>query len=364
MKNSKPSHRALNHFRFPRRKIPRKDMLPRLPDKPQIERQIMDRCYLEAQKFVGGEQMPHVSLRVKPVDKRRAVGLKWREVVRPLGVAHVHGPVGSEQHAVPAVARRHHAVHHVYAAVYGLQDIRRLVYLILGLIDPNTPVLNLGSGDLFKSIIPAQSEGNLLDVAIAGIKYGFPVNFLWAIENGRFTQTLLFFLFGIMLGRKRLFYDEGNNIKVWKKVLIGSLCAFVILLPLYKYVPKVTTDVACISKSLKVALNMWKNVSMMLFIVAGTTLLYYRTSAKNWMIKIAPYGKMSLTNYVTQSIIGSFLYFGYGLGLHAKCGTTMSICIGIAFLILQVSFAHWWMARHKRGPLESIWHKLTWMKRK
>ena len=73
---------------------------------------------------------------------------------------------------------------------------------------------------------------------------------------------------------------------------------------------------------------------------------------------------MSLTNYVTQSIIGSFLYFGYGLGLHAKCGTTVSICIGIVFLILQVSFAHWWMARHKRGPLESIWHKLTWMRLK
>jgi uncharacterized protein len=71
---------------------------------------------------------------------------------------------------------------------------------------------------------------------------------------------------------------------------------------------------------------------------------------------------MSLTNYVTQSIIGSFLYFGYGLGLHAKCGITASFCIGIVFLVLQVSFAHWWMARHKRGPLESIWHKLTWIK--
>lgn len=250
-----------------------------------------------------------------------------------------------------------------FMVLLALQPIE-LVYLILGLIDPNTPVLNLGSGDLFKSIIPAQSEGNLLDVAIAGIKYGFPVNFLWAIENGRFTQTLLFFLFGIMLGRKRLFYDEGNNIKVWKKVLIGSLCAFAILLPLYKYVPKATADVACISKSLKVALNMWKNVSMMLFIVGGTTLLYYRTSAKNWMIKIAPYGKMSLTNYIGQSVIGGLLFYNWGCALYDKCGHAASFLMGIGCIILQFLFCTWWMKSHKRGPLEQLWCNATWFGKK
>ncbi|MBQ2434977.1 MAG: DUF418 domain-containing protein, partial [Bacteroidaceae bacterium] len=107
--------------------------------------------------------------------------------------------------------------------------------------------------------------------------------------------------------------------------------------------------------------NSWYNLCFMLSIVGIFLLLYWTrpTRLQRWLV---PYGKMSLTNYVTQSIIGSFLYFGYGLGLHAKCGTTVSICIGIVFLILQVSFAHWWMAHHKRGPLESIWHKLTWLK--
>ena len=44
---------------------------------------------------------------------------------------------------------------------------------------------------------------------------------------------------------------------------------------------------------------------------------------------LVPYGKMSLTDYVTQSLIGSFLYFGYGLELHLVCGTTYSLLIGI-----------------------------------
>ena len=247
--------------------------------------------------------------------------------------------------------------------ILALQPIE-VVYLALGLINPDTPVLNLGSSTLFAAIIPAQSEGSIWEVAAAGIRYGLPVNFLWAIENGRFTQTILFFLFGIMLGRARLFYDEGNNINIWKKVLVGSVCAFAILLPLYYYVPKATEDIACVSKSLKVALNMWKNVSMMLFIVSGTTLLYYRTSARKWMIKIAPYGKMSLTNYIGQSVIGALLFYNWGFGLFDKCGHAASFLMGAGCIALQFIFCTWWMKHHKRGPLEQLWCTATWFGKK
>ena len=250
-----------------------------------------------------------------------------------------------------------------FIAILALQPIE-LVYLILGLIDPATPMLDLGSGPLFESIIPAQSQGSIIDVAVAGIKYGLPVNFLWAIEHGRFTQTILFFLIGIMLGRTRMFYDEGNNVNIWKKVFIGSICAFAVLLPLYYYVPKATADIACVSNSLKVALNMWKNVSMMFFIVSGVTLLYYRTSAKNWMIKIAPYGKMSLTNYLGQSIIGALLFYNWGFGLFDNCGHAASLAMGIGCIALQFIFSTWWLKHHKRGPFEQLWYRATWIGRK
>ena len=250
-----------------------------------------------------------------------------------------------------------------FIAILALQPIE-LVYLILGLIDPATPMLDLGSGPLFESIIPAQSQGSIIDVAVAGIKYGLPVNFLWAIEHGRFTQTILFFLIGIMLGRTRMLYDEGNNVNIWKKVFIGSICAFAVLLPLYYYVPKAIADIACVSNSLKVALNMWKNVSMMFFIVSGVTLLYYRTSAKNWMIKIAPYGKMSLTNYLGQSIIGALLFYNWGFGLFDNCGHAASLAMGIGCIALQFIFSTWWLKHHKRGPFEQLWYRATWIGRK
>lgn len=235
-----------------------------------------------------------------------------------------------------------------------------LVYLILGLIDPSTMPLNLGSGKYYGALIVSQSQGNIIDVAVAGLKYGLPANFLWAIENGRMTQNVLFFLTGIMLGRTRLFYNEGNNLRTWKKILWGSVAAFAVLLPLYYWLPGLSES-RCVSNSLNVALNMWKNFAMMFFIVAGITLLYYNTSAKGWLMKIAPYGRMSLTNYLTQSIFGALLFYNWGFGLFRHCGHTADFGIAIVFVALQFLFCTWWMKNHKRGPFEQLWYNATWI---
>ncbi|MBQ5854450.1 MAG: DUF418 domain-containing protein [Alistipes sp.] len=243
--------------------------------------------------------------------------------------------------------------------LFALQPVE-IAYIIMGLIDPTTTSLNLGSGALFKAILPAQAEGSIVEVAIKGIQNGFPVNFLWAIEHGRFTQTIFLFLLGIYLGRRRLFYDEGNNVAIWKRVLVGSLCAFAVLFPLYKVVPNMI-DTACIKESVKVMLNMWKNFAMMLFYVSGVVVLFYRTTAKNFLIKIAPYGKMSLTNYLSQSIIGGFVFYNWGLGLYKYSGHTSSLMLGVLCVALQYLFCRWWLKSHSHGPFEALWRKLTWI---
>ncbi|MFR8356082.1 MAG: DUF418 domain-containing protein [Parabacteroides sp.] len=62
--------------------------------------------------------------------------------------------------------------------------------------------------------------------------------------------------------------------------------------------------------------------------------------------------RSSLTNYLTQSIVGTFIYFGYGLGLYKYLGVTASFGVGILLFILQLGFCHWWLKNHKQGPFE------------
>lgn len=70
---------------------------------------------------------------------------------------------------------------------------------------------------------------------------------------------------------------------------------------------------------------------------------------------------MSLTNYISQSIMGALIYFPIGLYLAPYCGYTLSLLIGLCMFLLQVKFCKWWLSKQKQGPLEHIWHKWTWM---
>ena len=245
-----------------------------------------------------------------------------------------------------------------FALLLALQPVE-LFYFVGSLINPGLQPLNLGSDDLFVAILPAQEGGSWLDVAWAGLRYGLPVNFTWAVEHGRFTQTLFLFLLGLWLGRRRMFYDEGRNAAVWRRTLVWSLAAFAVLCPLRYTVPQLFTS-ECAQASLTVMLDMWKNLAMMLFYVSALTLAYHRTRARRLLSGLLPYGKMSLSNYIGQAVVGGFVFYHWGLGLYAVSGHAMSLALGVVFILLQYTFCRLWLRSHKRGPLEQLWHNATW----
>lgn len=74
-------------------------------------------------------------------------------------------------------------------------------------------------------------------------------------------------------------------------------------------------------------------------------------------------GRMALTNYIMQSFFYLFAIYGFGLGLMAWLGATLSLGLAIAFFALQIIFSKWWMARYRFGPLEWLWRSLTYGQR-
>ncbi|QQO16446.1 DUF418 domain-containing protein [Bradyrhizobium diazoefficiens] len=74
----------------------------------------------------------------------------------------------------------------------------------------------------------------------------------------------------------------------------------------------------------------------------------------------APLGRMAFTNYVAQSVIFGWIFYGYGLGLFGRLGITQSLAIGIAVYAMQVLFSAWWLRHHRYGPLEWLWRTLMY----
>ncbi|WP_277678089.1 DUF418 domain-containing protein [Gracilibacillus dipsosauri] len=65
-------------------------------------------------------------------------------------------------------------------------------------------------------------------------------------------------------------------------------------------------------------------------------------------------GKLSLSNYILQTMICTTVFYGYGLGLFAKMGIWLGILFGLAVYTIQVVASHWYMKRFKQGPLERV----------
>ena len=157
---------------------------------------------------------------------------------------------------------------------------------------------------------------------------------------------------GLYIGRKQLFVTSEKHTRFWVKALIISAIAFAPLFQLKELI--MASDSELIRQTAGTAFDMWQKF-------ASFVLLYQRNRFKDFVSNLRYYGKMSLTNYITQSIAGAIIYFPFGLYLAPYCGYTLSLFIGFVLFLLQVQFCKWWLKGHKQGPLESIWHKWTWM---
>ena len=71
---------------------------------------------------------------------------------------------------------------------------------------------------------------------------------------------------------------------------------------------------------------------------------------------------MAFTNYITQSVICTLIFYGHGFGLFEQVDRLSQIALVVAIWVLQLIWSPWWLARFRFGPLEWLWRSLTYMK--
>jgi uncharacterized protein len=78
---------------------------------------------------------------------------------------------------------------------------------------------------------------------------------------------------------------------------------------------------------------------------------------------IAAAGQMSLTNYLTQSVVLGFTFYGYGFGLFGRAGAASTASLAMLLYVLQVRASRLWLRHFRFGPMEWIWRSLTYRRR-
>jgi uncharacterized protein len=73
---------------------------------------------------------------------------------------------------------------------------------------------------------------------------------------------------------------------------------------------------------------------------------------------LAPAGRMTLTNYLAQSLVCALLFTGYGAALVGRVPPAGVAAIAVAIFAVQAAGSRWWLSRHRYGPVE--WLLRAW----
>jgi uncharacterized protein len=110
-------------------------------------------------------------------------------------------------------------------------------------------------------------------------------------------------------------------------------------------------------------LNMLSGFLMSLGMFFGLRWLWAKPATQTVLARLAPLGRMALTNYLMQSIVCTLIFCAYGLGYFQQMPRAWHIPFALALITLQTLFSTWWLGRFSMGPAEYIWRWLTYGKR-
>lgn len=206
------------------------------------------------------------------------------------------------------------------------------------------------------------TNGTFWDMIKFNLWKGQLAKCLWVVAVARYLQLIGLFIIGLLIGRAGIHRSEESLVKWSRRALPWALGLFAVFYGASLLLPAFGLEGFALRQS-RMLLRNYANLGQMIFYVAGLTLLYYKS--KGWrsvLDKLAPVGRMSVTNYMMQSVFGVFIFYGFGLNL---ASATFSECAvaGIVICAVQILFSNWWMKRHYYGPVEWLWRTATWMKR-
>ena len=99
----------------------------------------------------------------------------------------------------------------------------------------------------------------------------------------------------------------------------------------------------------------------------GLIMLLLRSGFFGWVISsLAAVGRMALTNYLMQSIICMFIFYGlsgFGYGLYGTLERYELYPIMAGIWVFQIIFSLLWLKAFRFGPFEWVWRSLTYYKR-
>lgn len=183
------------------------------------------------------------------------------------------------------------------------------------------------------------------------------------LDSNRLPKVLGMFILGLYAGRKEMYTNLEACRPLFRKI---QRAGFAVGIPAgvahawFEFDHQALPAAMGLFDTLSYALNV---VPLSLAYTTTIVLWYMNRRDSIFLQAIKPAGRMALTNYIMQSILGIAIYYGIGFGLGTRVGPAIFLPVAIAIFILQVTYSNWWLRHFSYGPLEWVWRMLTYGRR-
>lgn len=180
----------------------------------------------------------------------------------------------------------------------------------------------------------------------------------WHAVNNLASAVLLFlsifplFLIGGGFAKLRLLERPG----IYRKHLRIIMAVSLILGLLVKLIPYLTAN----NYATVFLQDTFGGPFLSLFYITAITLLLQRNLVHKVMLPFSYVGRLSMSNYLIQSIIGTLIFYSYGLGLYGRVSFSTGLVLAGGIYVIQMLASKYWLTYFLIGPVEYVWRMFTY----
>jgi uncharacterized protein len=239
-----------------------------------------------------------------------------------------------------------------------------LALMVIGMVaigavgEPSVETMNEALYDLERARV-VFGEGGFLVAAVARAK-AFGTNLLGLPFF--LPELVTLFLAGVFAVRLGWLTRPERHRPLWQRV---QLAGFGIGLPINLYWAWLAVAEAQAPQAMSVRAAVGHGLltvggTLLAAAYVATLMLASERTARCAAWLFAPVGRMALSNYLMQSLLGVVMLQGVGLGLATTLSRPGLLAWCGCVMVVQVALSRWWLSFNAQGPIEAIWRRYTY----
>ncbi|WP_207492657.1 DUF418 domain-containing protein [Aridibaculum aurantiacum] len=181
--------------------------------------------------------------------------------------------------------------------------------------------------------------------------------------NMIFYDIMIFLFLGMALYKMGVLTGKRSTRAYALMLLIGYGCGLSLAYYLNRTAVDLRFNQVLIFEKLPVDLYQFKRI-FLCFGHIGTVMLLYKKQVASWLLRVlSKVGQMAFSNYLMQSLICTFIFYGHGLRWFGEFERYQLYLVVAGVWVFQIAFSNIWLNYFRFGPFEWAWRSLTYWRR-